>query len=52
MNRIKSDNTKVPSIKSISIDGPFGTSAENIFNYEKVVLIGKIFFYLGFDLNN
>jgi hypothetical protein len=40
MNKIISNDSKTPSIKNISIDGPFGTSAENVFNYERVVLIG------------
>ena len=40
MKRIISQDGETPNIKHISVDGPFGTSAENIYKYEKVVLIG------------
>lgn len=35
-----SNNNKLPAIKHISLDGPYGTCAEDVFKYEKVVLIG------------
>ena len=34
------NNNKMPAIKYVSIDGPYGTCAEDVFKYEKVILIG------------
>ena len=41
IDKIASPDGHTSTFKKISVDGPFGTSADNIFKYETVVLIGK-----------
>jgi hypothetical protein len=41
IEKIATADGHTPAFKKISVDGPFGTSADNIFKYETVILIGK-----------